>query len=60
MSKGQKIKIGIPSGSWWAYAWITGKNKQITVDVGFFIGPSKTDDLLRLVIKPESMSWVGP
>ena len=61
VSAGAKVKIEIPSGSWWAYAWVAGKNgKNFTVEGSFYIGPSKTDDLLRLIIKDEVIGWVGP
>jgi hypothetical protein len=55
---GTKTKIAIPSGSWYAYAWV--ENPPSTGSVSFFIGPSGTQDLLRLVIKKDSIGWVGP
>ena len=55
---GAKIKIAIPSGSWYAFAWV--ENPASQGDVSFFIGPSGSQDLLRLIIKKDSIGWVGP
>jgi hypothetical protein len=36
--------IGLPSGNWYAYAWITLKNgKQTTVSTAFFVQPAQFD-----------------
>lgn len=58
LSKGEKRKIAIPSGSWYAYAWIL--DPPSTAEGSFYLGPSKTQDLLRLVIKPDVIGWFGP
>ena len=58
VAKGEKRKIEIPSGSWAAYAWVL--SPPSTASGSFFIGPSKSQDLLRLIIKKDVISWVGP
>ncbi len=58
ISKNEKRVVAIPSGSWYAYAWI--QNPPGTAETSFYIGPSKTQDLLRLVIKKDVIAWVGP
>jgi hypothetical protein len=55
---GEKRKIGIPTGYWYAYSWVL--NPPSTGSVSFYIGPSGSDDLLRLVIKKDVIAWVGP
>ena len=53
--------IQIPSGSWSAYAWITLKGGTSSESSGAFVlGPSKSDDLLRLVIRKDSIALIGP
>ena len=56
---GTKLKIAIPSGSWSAYAWVLDPPSQ-PAPVSFIIGTSKSQDLLRLVIKKDVIAWVGP
>jgi hypothetical protein len=58
VKKGAKQYIRIPSGYWFAYAWVL--DPPSTGEVSFYIGPSKTQDLLRLVIKKDIIAWVGP
>lgn len=58
IQKNQKIKIVIPSGYWFAYSWV--QNPPSTGEVNFYLGPSGTQDLLRLVIKKDSLAWIGP
>jgi hypothetical protein len=58
VAAGAKVKITIPSGYWYAYAWV--ENPPSTAEVSFYIGPSKTQDLLRLVIKQDVIAFVGP
>lgn len=58
INKNEKRQIGIPSGSWFAYGWVL--NPPSTAQGQFYIGPSKTQDLLRLIIKPDVIIWVGP
>jgi len=62
LTKNQQLKVAIPAGSWYAYAWIlgTGDVAQSTAEGSFYIGPSKSQDLLRLIIKEHVISWVGP
>jgi hypothetical protein len=62
LTKNQNLKVGIPSGSWYAYAWVlgTGDVAQSTAEGSFYIGPSKSQDLLRLIIKEHVIGWVGP
>jgi hypothetical protein len=62
LTKNQQLKVGLPSGSWYAYAWVlgTGDVAQSTAEGSFYIGPSKTQDLLRLIIKEHIIGWVGP
>jgi hypothetical protein len=53
--------VEIPSGSWFAYAWITLKGGSSSESTGsFYLGPSKTTDLLRLVIRKDSIALIGP
>ncbi|OGO21896.1 MAG: hypothetical protein A2Y54_07425 [Chloroflexi bacterium RBG_16_51_16] len=52
--------IEIPSGSWSAYAWITLKQGSSESSGSFYLGPSKSDDLLRLVIRKDSIALIGP
>ncbi len=57
----EKRKVGIPSGSWSAFGWVLNpKGQSQAGPISFFIGPSASDDLLRLVIKKETIGWVGP
>jgi len=58
LTKNQKLKVGIPSGSWYAYAWVL--DPPSTSEGSFYIGPSKSQDLLRLIIKEHVIAWVGP
>jgi hypothetical protein len=58
LTKGEKSKVGIPSGYWYAYAWVL--KPPSTAEGSFYIGPSKSDDLLRLIIKKDIIVWVGP
>jgi hypothetical protein len=58
ISKNENRKVAIPSGSWYAYAWIL--NPPSTAETSFYIGPSKSQDLLRLIIKKDVIGWVGP
>jgi PBP1b-binding outer membrane lipoprotein LpoB len=58
ISKNEKRKIAIPSGSWYAYSWVL--DPPSTGEISFYIGPSKSQDLLRLIIKPDALGWVGP
>lgn len=58
VNKGEKRKIAIPSGYWYAYAWVL--DPPSTAEGSFFIGSSKTQDLLRLIIKKDVIAWVGP
>lgn len=60
LSKNENIRISIPAGAWYAYAWVNIGSKQSTADGSFFIGDSKSDDLLRLIIKTDVIGWVGP
>ena len=61
VNKGEKVKIDIPNGSWYAYAWIDyGGTKSSTAEGSFYLGPSKTDDLLRLLIKKDVFGLIGP
>jgi hypothetical protein len=62
INKSEKRKIAIPSGSWYAYGWVLGTDgsAQSTTEGSFYIGPSKTQDLLRLIIKEHVIGWVGP
>lgn len=60
LGKGESTKIDIPAGSWYAYAWIDTGKKQSTAEGSFYLGPSKTDDLLRLVIKDHTIGLIGP
>jgi len=54
----EKRKVGIPTGYWYAYSWVL--NPPSTGSVSFYIGPSASDDLLRIVIKKDVIAWVGP
>jgi hypothetical protein len=54
----EKRKVGIPTGYWYAYSWVL--NPPSTGSVSFYIGPSSSDDLLRIVIKKDIIAWVGP
>jgi hypothetical protein len=58
LNAGEKRKVGIPSGSWYAYSWVL--NPPSTGSVSFYIGPSGSQDLLRIVIKKDVIAWVGP
>ena len=61
VKKGAKIRIQIPAGSWYAYAWIEyGKGKNSTAEGSFYLGPSKSTDLLRLIIKQDVIGIIGP
>ncbi len=60
LKKNGSTIVNIPAGSWYAYVWIKAKNKEIAHDKSWYIGDSKSDDLLRLVIKIETLSFVGP
>jgi len=55
---GEKRKVGIPTGYWYAYSWVL--DPPSTGSVSFYIGPSGSDDLLRIVIKKDTIAWVGP
>ncbi len=52
--------VEIPSGSWYAYAWITLKQGSSESSGSFVLGPSKSDDILRLVIGKDSIALIGP
>ena len=56
--KGTMTIITIPTGYWYAYAWVL--DPPSTGSVSFYIGPSKSQDLLRLVIKKDIIAWIGP
>ncbi len=58
VKKGEKRKIAIPSGYWYAYGWVL--DPPSTSEGSFYIGPSKTQDLLRLIIREDVIGWVGP
>lgn len=58
VNKLEKRKIAIPSGSWYAYAWVL--DPPSTGEESFFIGSSKSQDLLRLIIRKDNIVWVGP
>jgi len=58
INKNEKRKIAIPSGDWYAYAWVL--DPPSNSEMSFYIGPSKSQDLLRLVIKKDVMAWLGP
>lgn len=62
LKPGGRVKIEIPPGCWLVGAWITGKNGVNTTADGAIhcIGDSKSTDLLRVVIKDSTVSWVGP
>lgn len=51
--------IEIPAGSWFAYAWITHEQGNTESSGSFVLGNSKSDDLLRLIIKKDAISLVG-
>jgi hypothetical protein len=54
----EKRKVAIPSGYWAAFGWV---EKPASTPYGeWFIGPSKTQDLLRIIIKEDVIAWVGP
>jgi hypothetical protein len=55
---GEKRKVGIPTGYWYAYSWVL--DPPSTGSVSFYIGPSGSDDVLRIVIKKDVIAWVGP
>jgi hypothetical protein len=59
IKSGEKRKVVIPSGSWSAFAWILNPASQVGPR-DFYIGPSSSQDLLRLVIKKDVIAWVGP
>jgi hypothetical protein len=58
IKSGEKRKITIPTGYWYAYSWVL--DPPSTASVSFYIGPSGSQDLLRLVIKKDVIAWVGP
>lgn len=60
LKKNGSTIVQVPAGYWYAYVWVTLKNKELTMDVSWYLGPSKTDDLLRLVIRPDKLNFVGP
>jgi hypothetical protein len=55
---GEKRKIAIPSGSWFGYAWVL--QPASTAQGSWYIGPSASQDLLRIIIKKDIIAWVGP
>jgi hypothetical protein len=61
VGKNAKFIIEIPSGSWFAYAWVTLPGGGSSEASGsFYLGPSKTTDLLRLVVGRDVIGLVGP
>ena len=52
--------LEIPSGSWWASAFVNGSKPSYPSGAGFTLGPSKTSDLLRLVVTEEKIIYSGP
>jgi len=61
VGKNAKMIVEIPSGDWYAYAWITLPGGGSSEASGsFYLGPSKTDDLLRLVIGKDVINLIGP
>jgi hypothetical protein len=58
VKKGYKQVIQIPAGYWYVYTWVL--DPPSTGEVSFFIGASKSKDMLRLVIKKDVVAWVGP
>jgi hypothetical protein len=58
IKSGEKRKVSIPSGYWYAYSWTL--DPPSTASKSFYIGPSGSDDLLRIVIKKDVIAWVGP
>lgn len=62
IKKGQRSGvIQIPAGQWYVWAFIEGNDgRDTTAEGGFYLGPSKTDDLLTLMIREDSIRLVGP
>jgi hypothetical protein len=58
VKKGYKQVIQIPAGYWYVYTWVI--DPPSTGSVSFFIGSSKSKDMLRLVVKKDVVAWVGP
>ena len=58
VKKGYKQVIQIPAGYWYVYTWVL--DPPSTGSVSFFIGSSKSKDMLRLVVKKDVVAWVGP
>jgi hypothetical protein len=58
IKRGSMTIITIPNGYWYAYAWVL--DPPSTGSASFYLGPSKTQDLNRLVIKKDIVAWVGP
>jgi hypothetical protein len=58
IAKNEKVKVGIPSGYWYAYSWVI--SPPSTGEVSFYLGPSGSTDLLRLILKKDVIAWVGP
>ena len=58
LTKLEKRKVGIPAGYWSANSWVL--DPPSTGYTSFYIGPSGSDDLLRIVIKKDVIAWVGP
>ena len=58
VKKGSMTVIEIPNGYWYAYAWVL--DPPSTGEESFYLGPSKTTDLNRLIIKEDNIVFVGP
>jgi hypothetical protein len=58
IKRGTKTIITIPAGYWFAYAWVLDPPSNGSVN--FYLGPSKSQDLNRMVIKKDIIAWVGP
>jgi hypothetical protein len=62
LKPGNRVKLLIPAGCWYVFAFIEEKGgSQHTAEGAVHcLGDSKTMDLLRVVIKDYTISWVGP
>ncbi len=58
VAKNGSVIVEIPSGSWYAGAYTP--NPPMPNGVSFYLGPSKTTDLLRLIVTKDKINFVGP
>ncbi len=58
VAKNERVVVNIPSGSWYAGAYTP--SPPLPNGVSFVLGPSASQDVLRLIVTKQSIKYVGP